>query len=53
MTNKKKKIEERAFVAISVQAHAVIKKYAVEERYTIGGFMEKAALEKIEKDKKK
>jgi hypothetical protein len=50
---KKRKITERAFVAISPAAHAVIKNHADKEGYTLGKFVEIAALEKIEFQKSK
>lgn len=53
MANKKKKDADRAFVAISPEAHAIIRAYAEEKGYLIGAFTEKAALEKIENEKKK
>lgn len=53
MANKKKKDIDRAFVAISPEAHAIIKEFADSNALLLGKFVEIAALEKIEREKGK
>ena len=54
MNQKKKKVingKERGFVAIDPKIHDVLKKFTEEKGYNMGGFTEKAIIEKIEKEK--
>lgn len=55
MAQKKKKTvgeKDRSFVAISTDVHKSLKDYTERNGYNMGGFTEKAIMEKIEKEKK-
>jgi hypothetical protein len=51
-SKKKKKTSTRAFVAISTSSHSTIKEFTDRKGYTMGGFVERAALEKMENELK-
>lgn len=44
------KQDERAFIAISGQAHKKLKKFVEKRGYLISGFTERAVLEKMERE---
>lgn len=53
MRGKKKKVETGKNIKIPIAEFDIIKKYAKDNNYKIGGFVASAAIEKIEREKSK